>query len=521
MKEKIKAFIKKETVLCIAALCAAATMFLIPPDGEYLHYIDWRVLCLLLCLMAVVAGFKNVGAFQWLTCQLLSRIKNGRVLSLTLVLLPFFCSMLVTNDVALLVFVPFTLGLLSQLGCANAVIPILVLQTIAANLGSMATPVGNPQNLYLYAAYELGIADFFGVVLPLTAVSLVCLSAASLPVLPKALPKQKLEDARICSFKELLLYAGLFLLCLLTVFRVIPYPITTVIVVAVLLLVNRKLLGSMLVTNDVALLVFVPFTLGLLSQLGCANAVIPILVLQTIAANLGSMATPVGNPQNLYLYAAYELGIADFFGVVLPLTAVSLVCLSAASLPVLPKALPKQKLEDARICSFKELLLYAGLFLLCLLTVFRVIPYPITTVIVVAVLLLVNRKLLGQIDYMLLLTFVCFFVVSENLGRMDAVREFLQSLLGRNTLLTAVGASQVISNVPAAVLLSGFTDQWADLLAGVNIGGLGTPIASLASLITLKLYIPSPGARVGRFLAVFTLANIMGLIVLLTFTLVF
>ena len=369
MKEKIKAFIKKETVLCIAALCAAATMFLIPPDGEYLHYIDWRVLCLLLCLMAVVAGFKNVGAFQWLTCQLLSRIKNGRVLSLTLVLLPFFCSMLVTNDVALLVFVPFTLGLLSQLGCANAVIPILVLQTIAANLGSMATPVGNPQNLYLYAAYELGIADFFGVVLPLTAVSLVCLSAASLPVLPKALPKQKLEDARICSFKELLLYAGLFLLCLLTVFRVIPYPITTVIVVAVLLLVNRKLLG--------------------------------------------------------------------------------------------------------------------------------------------------------QIDYMLLLTFVCFFVVSENLGRMDAVREFLQSLLGRNTLLTAVGASQVISNVPAAVLLSGFTDQWADLLAGVNIGGLGTPIASLASLITLKLYIPSPGARVGRFLAVFTLANIMGLIVLLTFTLVF
>ena len=114
--EKIKNFVKKETVLCIAALCAVLTMFLIPPDREYLHYIDFRVLCLLLCLMAVVAGFKSLGAFQWLTWQLLRRIRSGRVLGLTLVMLPFFCSMLVTNDVALIVFVPFTLALLAQLG---------------------------------------------------------------------------------------------------------------------------------------------------------------------------------------------------------------------------------------------------------------------------------------------------------------------------------------------------------------------------------------------------------------------
>lgn len=367
MIERIKDFIKKETVLCIAALCAVATMFLVPPDGEYLHYIDFRVLCLLLCLMAVVAGFKSVGAFGWLTCQLLRRIRSGRILSLTLVLLPFFCSMLVTNDVALLVFVPFTLGLLSQLGSAGAIIPILVLQTISANLGSMATPVGNPQNLFLYAAFELGIGEFFGVVLPLTAVSLVCLAAASLPVLPKQLPEQKLEDVPIRSGKQLVLYAALFVLCLLTVFRVVPYPVTTVLLVAVL-----------------------------------------------------------------------------FF---------------------------------------------------------------------------VNRKLLKEIDYMLLLTFVCFFVVSENLGRVEAVREFLQSLLSKNTLLTAVGASQVISNVPAAVLLSGFTDSWADLLAGVNIGGLGTPIASLASLITLKLYIRWPGAKAGKFLLVFTTGNLIGLALLLAISL--
>ena len=361
--EKIKAFIKKETVLCIAALCAIFTMFLVPPDAEYLHYIDFRVLCLLLCLMAVVAGFKSVGAFQWLTCQLLGKIQSGRALALTLVLLPFFCSMLVTNDVALLVFVPFTLGLLSQLG-----------------------------------------------------------------------------------------YTG---------------------------------------------------------------AIIPILVLQTVAANLGSMATPVGNPQNLFLYAAFELGAGEFFGVVLPLTAVSLVFLSIASLPVLPKQLPRQKLEDAKISSGKQLILYGALFGLCLLTVFRVVAYPITTVIIVALLFIVNRKLLKEIDYMLLLTFVCFFVVSENLGRVDAVREFLQNLLGKNTLLTAVGASQVISNVPAAVLLSGFTNQWEALLAGVNIGGLGTPIASLASLITLKLYMTWPEAKVGKFLCVFTLANALGLMILL------
>lgn len=368
MLSHIKTFIKKETVLCIAALCAIVTMFIVPPDAEYLHYIDFRVLCLLLCLMAVVAGFKAVGAFRFLTYQMLRRIKSGRALGVTLVLLPFFCSMLVTNDVALLVFIPFTLPLLAQLGCANAIIPIAVLQTVAANLGSMATPVGNPQNLYLYVAYNLSAGEFFSVVLPLTAVSLVCLTAASLPVLPKALPQQDLKDEKITS-----------------------------------------------------------------------------------AAHMA---------------------------------------------------------------------IYAALFVLCLLTVFRVVPYPITTAVIVIVLAIMNRALLKEIDFMLLLTFVCFFVVSENLGRVDAICAFLESLLGKNALLTSVGASQVISNVPAAVLLSGFTDKWAELLAGVNIGGLGTPIASLASLITLKLYLRWPGAKIGKFLGLFTIANVIGLVVLLAFSMI-
>jgi len=366
MLTKIKAFIQKETVLFIAALCAAATMLLVPPSVEYIHYIDFRVLCLLFCLMGVVAGFKSVGAFQWLTFQLLRRIRSGRILGLTLVMLPFFSSMLVTNDVALLIFIPFTLALLGQLGCSSAMIPISVLQTVAANLGSMATPVGNPQNLFLYAAFHLSAGDFFSVVLPLTAVSFLCLAAASYFVLPADLSRQEPDREEISSVRNLLIYAGLFVLCLLTVFRVVPYPITTAVIV------------------------------------------------------------------------------------------------------------------------------------LCFVVL--------------------NKGLLKEIDYMLLLTFVCFFVVSENLGQVETVRHFLQGLLEKNTLLTSVGASQIISNVPAAVLLSGFTDQWRDLLAGVNIGGLGTPIASLASLITLKLYMRWAGANVMKFMGVFMAANAAGLVILLVFT---
>ena len=365
MLQRIKNFIAKETVLCIAAMCAVASMLAVPPDREYLHYIDFRVLCLLFCLMAVVAGLKSIGLFQWLTYQLLHRIHSGRILGVTLVMLPFF--------------------------------------------------------------------------------------------------------------------------------------------------------SSTFVTNDVALLIFVPFTLMLLEELGCSISIIPVTVFQTIAANLGSMATPVGNPQNLYLYAFYNLSITDFFSVTLPLTVFSLVALAAASVPLLPKQLPRQELEEAAISSTTKLLIFLVLFVLCLLTVFRILPYPVTTAVTVAVLLMTERKLLKEIDYMLLLTFVCFFTVSENLGRIDAVRRVLQQLLGTSPLLTAVGTSQVSSNVPAAVVLSGFTDRWQQMLAGVNIGGLGTPIASLASLITMKFYMRWPGAKVLRFVGYFMAANVIVLAVLLVF----
>ena len=365
MLEKIKNFIAKETVLCVAAGCAVLTMFLVPPDKEYLHYIDFRVLCLLLCLMAVVAGLKAIGLFDFLTCQLLSRVNNGRILSLALILLPFF--------------------------------------------------------------------------------------------------------------------------------------------------------SSMFVTNDVALIIFIPFTLMLLEELGCKKNIISVTVFQTIAANLGSMATPVGNPQNLYLYAFYNMSISDFFSVVLPITLFSLIGLSAASLFLLPSKLPKKEINKVVIKSKKEFLIYLILFVLCLLTVFRVISYPITTVITVIILFVINKKLLSEIDYMLLLTFVCFFTVSENLGRVELIRDFLQQLLVKNTLLTSIGTSQIISNVPAAVVLSAFTENVKELLQGVNIGGLGTPIASLASLITIKFYMRHKESKIGKFIIYFSFANILALILLTVF----
>ena len=231
MKTRITAFLKGEAVLCVAAVCAVITMALVPPDGAYIGYIDLRVLCLLLCLMAVVAGVQSCGAFQYLAEQMLRRRPGPRTLGIILVLLPFFVSMAVTNDVALITFVPFTLLLLEQLGCRRAAVPLLVLQTVAANLGSMATPVGNPQNLFLYAAYELTPGDFFPVVLPLTGIALVCLAAAAAPVLPKALPAPELTGQALRNPRKLALYGFLLVLCLLTVFRVLPYCFLTVIVV--------------------------------------------------------------------------------------------------------------------------------------------------------------------------------------------------------------------------------------------------------------------------------------------------
>lgn len=360
--KKVISFIKKEIVLTVSFIAAVISAFFVPPDAEYIGYIDFRVLCLLFCLMAVVLGLRGCGLFEVLSHKLLSGEKSLFSLVLALVMLPFFFSMLVTNDVALITFVPFTITALSLTGKRGALIPTVVLQTVAANLGSMATPVGNPQNLFIYARYGLSPADFFPVVLPIAAVSLV-----------------------------LLLLACLFL-------------------------------------------------------------------------SRGAVSVKFDNTPRL---------------------------------------------------NRSSFLVWAALFALCILSVFKLINYALLFAVIFLFLLIFARKIFLNIDYSLLLTFVCFFIFSGNLGRIPEVSGLLQSVVQKSALFSSALASQLISNVPAAVLLSGFTEDWRGLLAGVNVGGLGTPVASLASLISLKLYLNSAEPKPLRFLLVFTAANIAGLALLL------
>ena len=280
-----------------------------------------------------------------------------------------------------------------------------------------------------------------------------------------------------------------------------------------MLLVTMTFFSSMLITNDVALLTFVPFAVVLLGMTGRRQDLILVAALQTVAANLGSMLTPVGNPQNLYLYSYYGFSAGEFFGVTAPFWGLSLVLTLLLCL-LLPRAPLSVELGEEPGVERRALGLYLALFAVCLLSVFRVLPWPVMLLIVAAALLLFDRRMLLDADFLLLLTFVAFFIFAGNLARLDAVDRLLRRLLSGREYLTALLASQVVSNVPAALLLSGFTDKARDMLLGVNIGGLGTPIASLASLISLKLYSRSKDARAGRYLLVFTLLNVALLLLL-------
>ena len=280
-----------------------------------------------------------------------------------------------------------------------------------------------------------------------------------------------------------------------------------------MMLVLLCFLSAMLITNDVALLTFVPFAVIVLHMAGLDRYLIRVIVLQTVAANLGSMLTPVGNPQNLYLYSYYDLSMDDFLGMTLPVWLLALVLIVLLCL-----TFPGDKLEihlgRYREIDKKEMAIHLALFGVCLLTVLRILPWQAMLAILVIVLWIFDRGILREADFMLLLTFIAFFVFSGNLGRMDNVAALLSSLMEGREYAVSLAASQVISNVPAALLLSAFTDHAKDLLLGVNIGGLGTPIASLASLISLKLYLLHEDAKAGRYLLVFTAVNVLLLVVL-------
>lgn len=284
------------------------------------------------------------------------------------------------------------------------------------------------------------------------------------------------------------------------------------------ILVMVPFFASMLITNDVALITFVPFTISILEMAKEQQKIPWILVLQTMAANLGSMATPIGNPQNIYLCGFFQIGMPDFFRIVAPTVVLSALILAALSLVSKNKNIQVEFLEKLSIHHNKTLLVLMVLFCLCLLSVFRILPHLCLIFIVCGVLLVVDRELFCRVDYILLLTFVFFFIFAGNLSRIEEVRTFLQSLMEQSTLITSILASQIFSNVPAAILLSNFTNQASSLLLGVNLGGLGTPIASLASLITIKYYLRSKGANLRTFFFWFTIMNFALLLILYLFT---
>ena len=274
--------------------------------------------------------------------------------------------------------------------------------------------------------------------------------------------------------------------------------------------------SSMLVTNDVALLTFVPLTILIFKDIPDEKSRIFTIVLETAAANLGSMMTPVGNPQNLFLYDEFSLNAGTFLQVMLPVGVVSLICLIGLVL-LLPKKSSAAPAASDTSVSKLHTAVYGIVFLLCLLSVFRLVPAYVCLIASVLAAVIFDRSLLKKVDYALLATFVCFFVFVGNIARIDLVRSFFSEIMAGRELIVSALLSQVISNVPAAVMLSGFTENGTELLLGVNLGGLGTLIASLASLISFQFYRKSEGARSGRYFLVFSAVNFGMLVVLIGF----
>ena len=252
-----------------------------------------------------------------------------------------------------------------------------------------------------------------------------------------------------------------------------------------LMLIAITFLGSMLIANDMALITFLPLGYFALSVTKQEKYMAYLFILQNISANLGGMLTPFGNPQNLYLYSYFNIPTGEFCAIMLPpfllaITLLVLCCLPIKATPLVIQDSFKERLNK------KRTLLYLVLFTLSLLIVFRVIPYLIGLVFITAVLLWADREALLMVDYGLLGTFFFFFIFAGNLARIDAVNTLVSDLLAKDTLLVSVLSCQGISNVPTAILLSRFTEDYRALLLGVNIGGTGTLIASLASLITFS-----------------------------------
>lgn len=361
---KLKTFVQKNTVMFVALCAALITGIIVPPDPEYIGYFDFKTLTCLFCVLAVVCALKNVNFFYVLAEKIVERFKNARLCILALVYITFIGSMLIANDMALLTFLPLGYFVLTASRKRKYMAFTFIMQNIAANLGGMLTPFGNPQNLYLYTKFQIPVGEFMSIMAP-------------------------------------------------------------------------------------------PFLLSV--------------------------------------------------------TLITLCCI------VFVKNEPMRFEEEKLTLEPKRTALYLMLFLLAIAIVFRGIPYWIGLIVIPGVLIFADRKALKMVDYPLLLTFVFFFIFAGNMARIEAVRGFFSSLLEQSTLLFSVVSCQCISNVPSAILLSQFTDNYPDLLVGVNIGGIGTLIASLASLITFREYTKHHPHHAKYYVEYFSAFNFGFLFILLAF----
>ena len=283
-----------------------------------------------------------------------------------------------------------------------------------------------------------------------------------------------------------------------------------------LALVYITFIGSMFLANDMALLTFLPLGYLSLSATNKEKFMAPIFIIQNIAANLGGMLTPFGNPQNLYIYTKFNIPTMEFMVIMVLPFILSIVLFTTGCFFIPQESLALENEEKEKIDS-KKTAFYLVLFALTILMVFRVIPYYICLPIILISILATDKNALTKVDYPLLLTFACFFLLAGNVSRIEAVNVFFSSLLEKNTLLTSIFSCQVISNVPSAILLSEFTENYRELLLGVNIGGVGTLISSLASLITFREYTSHVKGKTLQYLGLFTALN-FGFLIILTAT---
>ena len=360
--EAVKHFIKNEIVLCVAGLLAVASAFVVHPSKSYLSYIDFRTLSILLMLMITMAGLQKLSVFRQLGELLVGKMSTIRGVVLILIGLCFFSSMFITNDVALLTFVPFSIITLSISNRKDLYIIVIVLETLAANLGSMLTPLGNPQNLYLYSLSGMSMAAFIKLMLPYSLCSALLLFISALIFV---------KDAKV-TLKD----------------------------------------------ND-------------------------------------------------------------------------------------RKSYDRTKREKRLIG------LYIAAFIISLFVVARLVPYPVGLVIVLIAVIAFDRNVLRKPDYSLLFTFVFLFIFIGNIKRIPEFSQVLESLIKINEVGVSIVLSQFISNVPAAILCSGFADDLQKIIIGTNLGGMGTLIASMASLISFKQYSYIDGAKPQKYIGIFTVLNIV------------